>query len=614
MASEAPRLPRPTILLFALALLAILPFAASLGGWFIYDDFKLVIHNDGVREFRLKELWTEEFFPTAQGPQLHYFRPLVSTTLAIDWAIFGGNASGFHATNLILHAIVTALIYRTLARWSGREAVALIGALVWAWHPSKVEAVAWIAGRTDILCTLGLLVAAAGASRRFRGLRHGLTLELLGAFVAFSSKENAVVLPALIAVEAWVAKGRPSLDFGTVRAAVVRSLPHATLSAAYVAARLLTVSLGSTEASAANRFSVALILETCGEIVRILALPWPLALHRAPIEVDTTGQIIHDPVRLGLGALAIVGLVAGVAFAWRRQPLVTVGILLSAVLCLPTANVWPLGQPVLFSERFLYLPTLGVAVIIVALAPSVWNRSAKVLTSATALAMTAYAGLSLAHTDHFEDEQRFWRHEFSVQPEVSVTIEPIFNQAFREGRYEEALDLAIRGYRNGHRWLFGRNVNIGFTLLAAKAKEAMTPAHDAAALTELANFYRHFFLEKTAASFAAGPQTFLIDGRWPSAQWLREDNPGGFGEAQANGAHTLARAADCVGALALAREARDLITNLSGLRTTALAFARCGAFDDAYELTSRLGDHSVARPEIEAELAALRTEAEARGN
>src|SRR5690606_18147798 len=100
-----------------------------------------------------------------------------------------GHPGGFHVTNLALHGVVACLVFLTLRRWSGREGAALVASLVWAWHPTKTEAVVWISGRTDLLCTMGLLVAVLGAGRRFRGERFALPLEALGVALAFSSKE-----------------------------------------------------------------------------------------------------------------------------------------------------------------------------------------------------------------------------------------------------------------------------------------------------------------------------------------------------------------------------------------------------------------------------------------
>ena len=88
-----------------------------------------------------------------------YLRPM-RDAYAVDWALWGGGP-GIPLTNLALHAAVAWLLFAALRRWSASlDAPAAWGALLatvaWAWHPSKVEAVSWIAGRTDLFCALGI--------------------------------------------------------------------------------------------------------------------------------------------------------------------------------------------------------------------------------------------------------------------------------------------------------------------------------------------------------------------------------------------------------------------------------------------------------------------------
>jgi len=198
------------------AALAPLPFVESLGGSFVYDDHLLIEEPASVHSLgRVAELWQSEFWHGLGAIHFRYLRPLVSTSYAIDWSVWQGHPFGFHLTNLCVHALVALLLYASLCRWSDAPLGALLATLAWAWHPSKVEAVAWISGRTDLLCALGVLVACAGVHRRLQGARaEGWALEAAGLFVALASKEHGVVAPAFIAMEAWAHGERRPLDLG----------------------------------------------------------------------------------------------------------------------------------------------------------------------------------------------------------------------------------------------------------------------------------------------------------------------------------------------------------------------------------------------------------------
>lgn len=605
---EVPtRLVRPWILTLVIAIVAMLPFTASVGGSFIYDDFMLVVGNELVRELRIAELWSTEFFHNAKALHFQYFRPLVTTSWALDWALFGGHPAGFHATNLAIHAIVACLVFGTLRRWSGRDGAALLATLVWAWHPTKTEAVVWISGRTDLLCTLGLLVAIAGTGRRLRKVRWGLPLEALGILLAFTAKESAVVLPGLVAVEAWVHQGRPSLDLRVVGRAIAKALPHGAIGALYLLARAFVLPIEPKDFGYPQslRDTTLFAFETWGELAKTLFWPWPLTMHRAPIHIDEAKNFIHDPVRLGLG-LAIVVLLFATTFAFaKKRPMVVVGLLLAAFLFLPVANLRPTRMPWLFAERFVYLPSLGLALALVGLLPKWRGLRGPIALGVSFAALFASVTACALHTENLLDERRFWAHELDVHPYLPTALRPAFRDAFAERRYDDALELAARGYRGAKAWTISHPFDIEFALDAAQVVEARTLDSDRASLDRLAEFFQAFFLAKQRARLDAPSQTFVVDGSKLSAKWLREVAPGTFAGFQAVGARALARAARCDEALALAKDARVLLDDPAATTTTALVFARCGAWDDALALVTTLPEGPV-RGELDANLRASR--------
>lgn len=576
-------LPRPWLLLALVAVVAVLPFASSLAGGFIYDDLFLVLGSEPLRAFRLGDLWLGEFFDNAKALHFRYYRPLVTTSWALDWALFGGHPAGFHLTNLALHGVAACLVFLTLRRFSGREGAALFATLLWAFHPTKTEAVAWISGRTDLLATIGLLLALLGTARRLRGRTSGLALEVIGVFIAFTSKESAVVLPGLVAVEAWVADGRPALDLRVVRRSIARALPHGAFVALYLSARAWLLPIEPKDfAHAQSARDVALFaVETWGEITKLLFFPFPLTMHRAPVYIDEAKNHLHDPLRLALGLLAVVALVTTTALFAKRRPMLVVGVLLTAFLFLPVANLRPTRMPVLAAERFAYLPTIGLALALTSLLPRGRERFAKLAWGAGGFALFAAATISALHTPNLENEERFWAHELRVHPNLPTAVRPALVRALGEGRNREALELAGRGYRGAKAWTIAHPFDVEFSLYAAQIVEAMTVDRDEAKLATLAAFYRAFFLDKAGAELETSEQHFKTHGGRLPASWLREISPGRFAGFEIIGARALARARDCAGALSLAREARSSLEDPNAKTTAALVFARCRAWEEA---------------------------------
>lgn len=198
--------------ILALALGAI-AFAPAMSGEFIYDDVPLIGQNPNVHGFAEWKRWfTTDFWDIGEenrrfGRRIIYFRPAISASYALDWKIGGGDPFVFHVTNLLWHAAASLLAYLALRRWLGSTIPAFVAAALFFLHPTKAESVAWIAGRTDVFCLVAVLLAAEGMARRIRGQKGGLALEIAATVLAYTTKEQAIMLPVFAAVETWVFLG-----------------------------------------------------------------------------------------------------------------------------------------------------------------------------------------------------------------------------------------------------------------------------------------------------------------------------------------------------------------------------------------------------------------------
>jgi len=174
------------------ALAAMAAFAQALSLGFVYDDHRFFVANDALEQGSV--LWRAFLDPAVQTADDSYaglWRPLRTLSFALDRALFEG-ATGSHAVNLLLHGCGTALVAALLRQWRCGALGALLGALVYAFHPIQVECVAWISSRGDLLAA-ALMWAALLAHGR------GLTLPALACGgAALLSKEQAVVWPLLV--------------------------------------------------------------------------------------------------------------------------------------------------------------------------------------------------------------------------------------------------------------------------------------------------------------------------------------------------------------------------------------------------------------------------------
>ena len=555
-----------------------LPFAQSLGGQFVYDDHALIEQREAVHSLsRLPELWQSEFWQGITAIHFRFLRPLVSTSYALDWALYGGRPAGFHATNLLLHATVALLLYATLRRWSTAPIGALVTTLAWAWHPSKVEAVSFVSGRTDLICALGILVTCAGVRRRLSGSVAGGALEALGLVVAFASKESAVVVPAFVFVEAWAFLGRPRLDRAEITRATRVALPHVGVALLYVAARTVFLPIVPERAWAIPFADARLYtLETLGEFARIVLFPIPLSVQRAPIRLDAAHGLVHDPWRLALGAAAIAVIVLAIAALRRGLGAAhkSVGCLLAAAALVPVSNLVSARAVFLFAERFAYVPLMGLALSVI---PTTRPRALGL--AAWTLVLGASFFCSAGHTRDFLDDRSLWKHELAVNPRDPLGLRFACEDAMRRHDERAALGFALRGYEASSGWPVPRPDRVDFAARAARSLELVTLDADTGSLQEIVGFYRTLLVGRGTARLQRISIAIEADGA--EAKNFRQSDPSRVASLKLWAAVAASRLADCDFALPLARESLPGIEEINRRVSAALVLARCSAWEDA---------------------------------
>ena len=90
-------------------IIAIAIYSNTLKNGFVYDDESTIVNNTLIKDFsNISKLFTKEYFISSAEAS---YRPVVTFTYFLDYAIYGLNPYGFHLTNLILHAINGVLLY-----------------------------------------------------------------------------------------------------------------------------------------------------------------------------------------------------------------------------------------------------------------------------------------------------------------------------------------------------------------------------------------------------------------------------------------------------------------------------------------------------------------------
>jgi len=574
--------PRPWLVAIALALLGTLVFAPAVTGGWIYDDKVLVASNQYVHSFSawphwfLSDFWNITDAAILPTGRIAYWRPAVSASYALDWSLSGGNPFVFHVTNLFWHALVGGLSFVVFRRWLGGALwPATLAALLFLVHPTKAESVAWISGRTDVICMAALLLATHGVAHRLRGQHGGILLEAAGTLLAYTSKEQAIILPAFVMIEAWVAAGRRPLELRGLIGLVRVALPQIVIAVVYLGARsvwmpIKAIGLASDDLSLVTH--LALVLETLGRFVALTFVPHDLSIQHGLLRV-VDGQRVSDPLYIALGATALLVFLVAAFLLRRRMPAVTLGIAFFMVTLAPTLNIVHTQMVTLVSERFLYLPMFGLALVAGSL---VAHRPKRWLSIALALAIAALSVQAVRRAGDFADERTFWERELALHPDSAEARWARVQAAIFDKRYRVALHETLEMPKHNA----NRNFNVGIAVAVADLIARLTPDHDRKSLEAIDAFCRDM-LESKQPEAVLRVRTLEFRIITTSAQYAKEMVEQKLGLLGLR-ASLRSRLGDDTGALAIAQAAMDHCPRCeSALITAVLALARGGAYDDA---------------------------------
>jgi protein O-mannosyl-transferase len=458
------------------AALTVALFAPALGYDFIFwDDDRNFLTNPHYRGLGWAQIrWA--FTSVLMG----HWIPVTWLTFGLDHAVWGMNAFGYHLTNVLLHAANAVLVYvvalallrhaRPAARPGAVTLGAVVAALFFALHPLRVESVAWVTERRDVLSTCFYLLtvlaylkacAAAGASRR-RWLAASIGAYALGLL----SKSLIMSLPlALLVLDVYPLR-RAS---GRWRSVLIEKLPYlvlAVVAAVISVSAVATLGLTSTDAYPPLARAGMALYSLTFYLWKTL-LPVGLSpMYELPAHVDLTSP------RFLASALVAVGLTAGLLLARRRWPAALAVWLVYGLTLAPVSGIVHNG-PQLVADRYSYLACLGLAMLLgaavasVAESPQVGNPARMALVLASVAWLLVLAVLTREQLPIWRAADEIWTRSLAVDPDCAFCHGQLGALLGNRGEIDLAIThfervVALRPNRPRHRG------NLGLALLKAR--------------------------------------------------------------------------------------------------------------------------------------------------
>jgi hypothetical protein len=374
------------------------------------------------------------------------YRPLTWLSYGFDFVVSGLDPHGLHRTNLVLHLLAACALFVFVVRWLRTVAPerspalpALLVTLAWAIHPLRVQVVAWISARADLLAALFLLCASitwlswiTRGDRRARIAWHVL--------FAASLLAKPVALGAPIAwwfAQRWLVRSGAHTD--CARANRVDRVLNVAVAGAGAAA-ILIAKVGWTPAEGLPELPAsAAFVALHNAVFPLYKTLWPAALgYYEP-------RYPFDPWAANYVAGAVVALlIAALLFRKRAEwPGVIAAAVSYLVLLAPMLGIVPFGYEVV-ADRFSFVPMLVVSVALAKpLADFIATRTLRPTSTKFALGAAAVVALGLAsltreNTTYWKKSSDFWRHNYAVDPDSGMANSGMGDAMLKADRIDEA--------------------------------------------------------------------------------------------------------------------------------------------------------------------------------
>jgi len=322
-----------------------------------WDDPTYVINNQAIQTpgwSGLKQVLTRSI-PAKHGDYL----PITILSYWIDYQWWGLQPTGYHLTNILLHAVGSGLMFLLLKRLTMRAGVSVMVTLLFALHPMNTEAVTWVAERKSTMAIFWMLLSFHAFliwQQRFKANRSYFSLSLWFYLLACLSKTAIVFFPLVLMAY------QICLDKIGLRRSVVVLVPFFLISLFTGIGRLFGHYASGQMAwkpFETTWIQVLTIFEIFGGYFKTLMLPINLN-NSYPLE--TSSSLFDLGVLFGL--LSMAGMIILVARCLRGYPLVCFGLAWYLAAWLPHAQIIAI-PPALRADRYVYYssPALFLALV-----------------------------------------------------------------------------------------------------------------------------------------------------------------------------------------------------------------------------------------------------------
>ncbi len=409
--------------LFLIVAGTLLVYANSLSGAFVFDDTKQIVGNPQLHTWSnivhafTNDVWSFQRATLTSDIPLPYYRPLFTIYLTLNYQAFGLWEPGWHLMNLLVHTIVTVLIYFLLKKLSGDQFIAILASLLFGLHPAHVESVSWISGIPDPLSALFYIPSLLLYIRyREDGGRQWLVASLVAYGLSALCKETPLALPLVLAV--WeLSRAQSKRSWADRLKNIVRQLiPYAIVAAGYLALRFSVLGNISWRHPLTARVPDSDIWMTVPYVIvnylKHLVAPFYLSLIYGISFINSAS----DPRFLVPTGFLLV--LSYVLWIYRKKLDADIWMALALIVAplMPVLNLRVFHSEYIIQDRYLYLPSIGFCYLIATLIVRLSRRQMSLAAVLSAVIVLAFGISTVLQNRVWHDSVALWQRAVYTSP------------------------------------------------------------------------------------------------------------------------------------------------------------------------------------------------------
>jgi len=424
----------------ALAAMVLLAFSPAFHAKFVtYDDGDYVYENP---EITGGLTWQSAAWAFTHV-HAHNWHPLTTISHMLDCSLHGLNPGGHHTTSILIHAVNAALLFLLLYSLTSLPLRSFFAAGLFALHPLRVESVAWVAERKDVLSGFFFLLTLLAYVRYAKsGKLFSYGLGLFFFACGLMSKPMLVTLPLILLIlDFWPLRRTPEFGFKPARLKLWLPLflEKIPFFAATAASCIATVFAQSDAVLSIASLPIFFRIENALVSISTYLWEWIWPAKLAVIYPISMDNVVSWKVNLSL--CVFIGISGLCALQYRKRPYLLAGWFWYLVMLIPVLGLVQVGSQS-HADRYTYLPQIGVALAIVWLladAMGPWKVPKPLAWGAGAAVLLAAATLTFFQARHWQSSLTLWNRAIAVTDKNY----PAYNNrgllAVEKGNLQEAL-------------------------------------------------------------------------------------------------------------------------------------------------------------------------------